>query len=156
MAAINLCEELFNKSDDGNLQRVRELLDLGADPNEVYTIDNEIYDHGITCLMQAAMSGHIQIVEELINCGADLDATNRHRYTALMLTAWNIQSKDVGVEERTTHVDVAKLLIRSGCSVDTDKKGYTIFDILPKEMRVEMEEYIDSLVPKPAKKEKDC
>ena len=152
MAEVNLCRELSDMCGAGQLSRVRELLDRGSDPNEVYSTDNEIYDDGTTHLMKAVMWGHIEIVEELINRGADLDATNRNGNTALMLSVWDIEEDEQ--ERITRQLDIAKLLIQRGCSVDISARMGKFFDILPEEMRPEIEEYIDSLfVLKPARRD---
>lgn len=152
MAEVNLCRELSDMCGTGQLSQVRKLLDQGADPNEVYTTGHEIYDDGMTHLMNASMWGHIEIIEELVNRGADLDARNRNGNTALLLTAWDIEEE--APERITRQLDIAKLLIRLGCSVDISSRAGTFFDILPEEMRPEIEEYIDSLfVLKPAKRD---
>ena len=61
------------------LQRV--YLATGADPNEVEPGKQA----GTTCLMHAAMGGHLEIVEMLLQFGADHTAKNLMRETALSL-----------------------------------------------------------------------
>ena len=62
----------------GDLQRVRDLLDRGAD------LDARDR-HGQTGLMLAAHAGHCAVVEVLIAHGASLNTTAKYGLSALML-----------------------------------------------------------------------
>lgn len=149
MVEENLCRELYTASLCGNRSRVKDLLDLGADPNDVYRRQIICLDDGATYLMVATMQGHIDVVEELVNYGAKLDAKNDFGYTALMISAHKML-------HGPTSPEIMKFLMQNGCSTDTSVHGFTFLDYLSEEMRIEMEEYIDSLfVPKPARKEKE-
>jgi len=65
----------------GELDKVKELLDGGADVNYW---DNETY---MTALMFATVGEHLDIVNELLVRGADLTMTDRNGATALHLAA---------------------------------------------------------------------
>lgn len=152
MSEEHLCQELNNACRNGNRSYVGKLLASGADPNKVY--HPRLWDAGNTHLMTAVIWGHIEIIEDLINRGSDLDATNRDGYTALMLSTWDF---DHDSDERITSemVKMVRFLIRSGCPTDISVRGRTFLDDLPEDMRIEMEDFIDSLVPKPVKKKKE-
>ena len=69
--------ELIDFSGNGNIDRVRQLLDSGADLN----LQN---DNGYTALINASLNGHTFMVELLLSSGADLNLQNINGYTALM------------------------------------------------------------------------
>ena len=68
---------LISAARDGDLERVRELLNDGADPN--------IINHGFNALIWASMNGNIKIVELLLNHGSDLNLQDNEGDTALMM-----------------------------------------------------------------------
>ena len=91
---------LLSASKYGHIRIVRMLLDRKACP---YTTAN-----GATCLMIAALNGHTDIVQLLVN---DVDTlknvTTRTGATALMWAAIN------------GHVDIIRLLLLDGCAINT-------------------------------------
>ena len=74
-------KELLLAARRGELDKVKELLDGGADVNYW---DSETY---MTPLMNAAVGEHLDIVNELIANGADLTMTDRNGATTLHLAA---------------------------------------------------------------------
>lgn len=151
----NSCFELYNAIHEEDLGRVRNLLNLGVDHSEVYipVIWANGDTHLMTAMIMAPVTGNVMVemIEELISHGANLDAANRNGYTALMLTTWYIQMVP------NVCIDLAKLLIRSGCDVNISADGRTFIDMIPEEMRNEMVEYIalHANSPKPVKEKKD-
>ena len=87
--------EWRNASSGGDLERVRALLDAGAD---IDALD----EHGQTALMNAARRGDAQMVELLIQRAAGLNYTAKYRLTALMLAVIN------------RHAQVVRLLVAAG------------------------------------------
>lgn len=69
--------DLWKASSTGGLGRVRELIDGGAD------IDAPDPGFGVTPLSLAATFGHEAVVQLLLECGADVQRTNRDGGTAL-------------------------------------------------------------------------
>jgi ankyrin repeat protein len=85
---------------------VGPLIDAGADLN------SEAEDRGTTPLMDAAASGHTELIRHLIDLNAELEHMSRDGQTAVVLAVGN------GRE------DAAVVLIQAGANVDTkDKLG---------------------------------
>lgn len=84
----------------GDLQRVSDALSAGA------TVDALDPLLGLSALMLAARGGHVQVVEALIDHGAQLELTGRGGLTALMLASMSDQAHAVA------------LLIDSGASTE--------------------------------------
>jgi ankyrin repeat protein len=78
------------------LTKVKLLIDAGADPNQSE-------DEGWTTLHFAVESGDLEIVQFLIDNGADMEATNV-RDTPLMMAV------------RLGNAEVVKKLLANGCS----------------------------------------
>ena len=74
--------KLMSAAIEGNLQRVNELLQQGANPD----IAGE---DGRSPLMAASWNKHYEIVDSLINARADVNLSNRDGWTALSFAAWN-------------------------------------------------------------------
>lgn len=84
------------------------LLERGADVN----VSSE--DRGDTPLMEAAVRGEPEILDELLSCGADLNVVNKNRQTALMLAIGE------------SYIQIAKRLIEAGAEdVGPDELGMT-------------------------------
>jgi uncharacterized protein len=83
----------------GDLERVRSLLENGADINSKD-------EHGQTALMNAAHAGHVQLVRLLIEKGTDLNVTAKYNLSALMLSLIAHQT------------EIAQLLIEAGADVN--------------------------------------
>jgi ankyrin repeat protein len=67
---------LLKAAQAGDTEKVRELIDKGADVNCGDTVG---WDSNITPLMYAAEAGHLEIVNLLLNAGADVHARNKSR-----------------------------------------------------------------------------
>ncbi len=104
--------DLHKAAREGDADRVRELLDAGADVN-VRNADKQRLQY--TPLHWAAHFGHLEIAELLISRGADLDAEDPAYSTPLYLAA----------EEG--HPKVVEFLISKGAEVNvkTSKSGDT-------------------------------
>ena len=75
-----------------DLQIAERLIDIGADLNIQSGIDQ------LTCLHLAALSGHLGLVQLLLAKGADVNAQDNNRWTALhwaihTLQIWNKPNK---------------------------------------------------------------
>ena len=100
-AAIGLTA-LQNGVHKGDIKKIQELLDKGADINE--------WKYG-TALMTAASDGQVEIAKLLIAKGADINVQSKTGWCAL----------GFAVEEG--HLDVADLLIAKGADVDLALSG---------------------------------
>ena len=83
----------------GNVGRLRELLDLGADINA-----RDRY--GQTGPMIAARAGQSNVVRFLIERGARLDHTAKYGLSAVMLAVLN------------GHVEIVRLLVQAGANLE--------------------------------------
>lgn len=77
-----MSSELFETIRSGELDKLRALLQGGADSN---CSDEE----GLTALMLAANIGKLEMVEALIEAGANVNATDALGWTALMKAIFN-------------------------------------------------------------------
>ena len=91
--------ELWEACSEGDLERVRQLIQEGQDVNRGYR-------YGITPLMYAANNGHDQVVQELIRAGADVNGKKNSKRTALYLAS------------RWGHSSVVKTLAEAGANLN--------------------------------------
>jgi ankyrin repeat protein len=112
LAFAGCTPDLHKAAREGDADRVRELLDAGADVN-VRNTDKQRLQY--TPLHWAAYYGHLEIAEILISRGADLDAVDPDYSTPLYLAA----------EEG--HPKVVEFLISKGAEVNvkSSRSGYT-------------------------------
>lgn len=102
----DLHEKLDNAIVDGSLERIKDLLNVGANVNGWYS-------HRYPPLYSAAMRGHKEIAEFLIENGALLDKGDSWGTTPLMAAVvYN-------------HPDVVKLLIAKGAYICKSADGGT-------------------------------
>jgi hypothetical protein len=102
--------DLIDAAENGDIQRVRELLDSGADPN---LRDNRF---GVTALIMAW--GYTEIVRLLLEKGADPNLRDNLGTTALMMAALEGETETV------------RLLLENGADPNLiDKDGDTAFGL---------------------------
>eukprot|EP00808_Paulinella_micropora_P032149 g71062.t1 len=82
LATTNLNELLYKAAADGEEEKARMLLDTRADPNWA---DRRRCNY--TCLMGAAMGGHVPVARLLVERKAGLDAASTSGWTALHWSA---------------------------------------------------------------------
>jgi ankyrin repeat protein len=87
---------------ESSVQILKKLLERGA-------VLNCMDHHGQTCLMQAVLSGHQDVVKLLVDSGADLTACNVYHNTALDLAlAKDFQVR--GMLEIVMFLEVKKII----------------------------------------------
>jgi len=96
---MSLNKELLKASEKGDVEKVKKLLEEGADVNAKDFL-------GFTSLHLAASNGHFNVVKLLIEKGADVNAKVRGGSTPLHLAASN------------GHFNVVKLLLEHGSDPD--------------------------------------
>ena len=102
--------DIFQASKKGDLARVKELVESGADVN-VKNRDGE------TALMIATFKKHLDIVKYLVEKGADMNVQDINKETALMFAI----SKN--------HIDIVKYLVEKGADVNVkNNMGKTACD----------------------------
>ena len=74
--------DIWTACEEGNLKRVRHHIHHGQDVNTTSDIFRT------TPLMYAANRGHVQVLEELISAGANVNGKDRNKQTALHLASW--------------------------------------------------------------------
>jgi len=107
---MTLNEDLIEAASRGDLERVKKLLDRGAD------IDARGND-GLTPLHCAAFEGHPDVVKLLVEMGADIDARDKDGKTPL----------DYAREER--HRDIVNFLEKVAVKEKSVKKPMKIVDV---------------------------
>lgn len=98
---------LLSACESGDVSAVRTVIELGVDPNTWWNDPNHAYRHGKSAVMWATRHGHIQIVQILIQCGADIHYVSKRDGNALHYAAFFGQT------------DIGALLIANGLSVDS-------------------------------------
>lgn len=98
---------LLTACESGDIDAVRAEIDRGVDPNLRWHAPNHAYCHGRSALMWATRFGHIQIVEFLIQCGADIHYVHNYVGNVLHYAAFHGQT------------EIGGLLIGHGLDVDS-------------------------------------
>jgi len=96
--------DIYQVLKDGNVSRVRELLETYDDVTE------RDIAYGRNALHIVAMCGHFDVAKLLVQNGADVKAVDKKKQTSLHFASSN------------GHVDVAKLLIQNGADVNAVTK----------------------------------
>ena len=131
----------------GDLSVVRKLLQAGEDTEQVEDGAWDGDDDGSTALMWASMNNHVEIVQVLLEAGANPEARDEDSMTALMLAGmeghkeivWNLLQAKAEVDAqdmdgRTAlhhssaygHAEIGGLLLSAGADFELkDSAGYT-------------------------------
>ncbi|MCP4723656.1 MAG: hypothetical protein GY863_01395 [bacterium] len=92
-------QDIHEAAKNGEMQTVKNIIE--ADPEKLDSLD----ERGYTPLLRAAIGGHTEIAEYLIDKGANIEAKERYQMTPLF---WAINQK---------HPETAKMLIRKGADI---------------------------------------
>ncbi|PCG20424.1 ankyrin repeat domain-containing protein [Brachyspira sp. G79] len=105
-----------------NEEMVKFLLEKGADANTVCEIENEHTDISSTPLMNAAYRGNTNIINMLLENGADINYTTDYGMTALMMAA------------SFNQFEAAKILLENNADTSiTNGYGETALDLAKEE-----------------------
>ena len=92
--------DLIDAVQNGDIDRVRELLDSGVNPNIKHYFNDD------SPLISASFDGHTEIVKLLLESGADPNIGYRHGYTPLIFAS------------KKGHSDVVRLLLEHGADIN--------------------------------------
>ena len=113
-----LDKELLKAAQNGDLKTIEKLFSGNSIPD--IEAKDKTDGHNHTALMKAAMNSNYNTVHYLLAAGANPNAKNHNRTTALMLAASHESDFDI------PYRDIVKELIKSGAKLDTaDSDGYT-------------------------------
>ena len=79
--SVTLDEKLLDASKAGNLEKVRDLLNKGANVNTKHA------DNGMTPLMNACKKGHLDVIQELLAHNAVVDIEDNFGNKAINYTS---------------------------------------------------------------------
>jgi ankyrin repeat protein len=121
---------LQDAAKEGEIERVRELLDRGVDPNS-----DSGMPHGMSPLMLAAWKGHLEVVQLLVERGANIDYQDGDNFTPITLAAY----------ERNWQV--VDYLARNGANVvHFDARGVSALDAAKKAKQQNLLELLKNCV----------
>ena len=98
-------EKLWSAAQDGNVEKITRLLSIGL--LDVNSIPKYLYT---TPLMIAALKGHKDVVNLLLNKGAEIDKCDDYGKTPLHVAAWG-------------HLHVVELFLDRGAQHDSRNRG---------------------------------
>jgi ankyrin repeat protein len=109
---MGLDEELYFAAQKCDIDRARELLERGADPNARDSV-------GATPLHYAALNGHVNAVKKLLEHGADVNARDKDGFTPLHVAACK------------GYVDVLGLILQYGADLNMQsRRGWTPYALI--------------------------
>ena len=128
--------DLTDAADNGDIDRVRELLDNGVDP------DISRFNLGNTALFWALREGHIDIVRLLLDSGANPNIINSDGDTALMEA-----SRENHWDTHIENINFISLLLDYGADPNiTDSEGETALEIAEDNGHYDIAELIKSTI----------
>ena len=100
--------ELYDAAKEGNLERVKLLVEQGMDKNQVGGLFRQ------TCLSIASQNNHLPLVQYLVEQGANMEKVDKHGWTPLMSSTCD------------DCFDVVRYLLEQGANRDkADINGWT-------------------------------
>ena len=109
-------EELFDHAATGGAEALKELAQLAEEyPDELNSVVDDTNTLGFTPLMVASRGGDLDVVQALLDIGADVDAKTSHDQSSALILACSAGA-----------VDVMQTLIDNGADVEArDVRGMT-------------------------------
>ena len=124
---------LMQAAGNGRIEFAKELLSRGAKVNTMSTAPSDYT--GCTALIWAVRKGHRDMVQLLLNHGADINLHNPKEASALIAAARNHDN------------EMVRILLHNGADVSDTQRGKTVLELLKtaRKPNVEMIELIQNL-----------
>lgn len=120
-------EELFKAINNGNLEKVKHLVESGADIEETDCCE-------FTALLEAVYHNHLDVAKFLVEKGANINTKTKIGKTILRIAVYN------------NNLEMVKLLVESGVDIETKNNNkQTALNMAIKEEKTEIEEYLKSI-----------
>ena len=128
-------QDIFTYVEDGNIQLVKNYIDSGYNLN----IQDE---YGYTPLIYAILKDNIEIVELLLNAGADIKIVKLLLNADADVDKQNING-DTALIFAVKNLEIVKLLLDSGADIDKqNNKGYTALTAAASNNNLEVVEFL--------------
>jgi ankyrin repeat protein len=126
---LALNNSLLEAADAGNLEKVKLLVEEGADVNYKNIIKDEEGDvDGETALINACLEDNLEMAKLLVSLGADVNIPDNFKQTPLMYLCEMNLSYDDGYYD---FVEFVKFLLYSGADINIrDSDGHTVLYIV--------------------------
>ena len=117
-------EGLYSAISTDNVDYVRAAVKSGAvSPNQFIVAPG--YSRGAPLIALAARSGSLDVLQYLIQAGANVNARTSYDETALMLAAFFMSDNEERGASYQQHEKAARMLVAAGASLEAARDGYT-------------------------------
>jgi len=120
-------EEFTSAAHKGDIEKIKEFVKNRIDVNA-----NNPRQVGNTALIEASKGGHLEVVEYLVDNGADVNVESEHGWTALLVASLD------------GHIEVIKYLVEKGADINHQERVYynTALQLASQMGRIEIVEYL--------------
>jgi ankyrin repeat protein len=117
-------DSLYSAISADNADYVRAAVKSGAvRPNQYIAAPG--YSRGAPLIALAARSGSLDVLQYLIQAGADVNARTSYDETALMLASFFMSEQEGRSASYEQHEAAARMLVAAGASLEAVRDGYT-------------------------------
>ncbi|HXV10527.1 MAG TPA: ankyrin repeat domain-containing protein, partial [Burkholderiales bacterium] len=117
-------DSLYSAISTDDVHYVRAAVKSGAiNPNQYVVAPG--YSRGAPLIALAARSGSLDVLQYLIQAGADVNARTSYNETALMLASFFMSDSEGRGASYEEHEKAAQMLVAAGASLEAARDGYT-------------------------------